>query len=207
VQQHPGRGGDRADAPGTDTDPTRRLEARLEKGLPRSAGPRVAARSRLTVRWSPVSRRPTRCLIGVVSVGARPRSPGRPGRREGGVRVVGPFVQQPQDLGVGAPRGGVVLTAGPRVRGPDPPAVRSGDDLHVAAVGRVLTGPPQVHPRRGGSSRRQATGCLTGAAAVCVRTVSPLGHIIAPVSLQVRSPGSSAVGAPEELQALHSPSG
>src|SRR3712207_6945562 len=55
------------------------------------------------------------------------------------------FRSQRQRLGMGAQRGGVVLAAGPYVRGPDRPAVGGGDDLHVAAVGGVLARPPQVH--------------------------------------------------------------
>jgi hypothetical protein len=47
-----------------------------------------------------------------------------------------------QDLGVGAHRGGVVLTAGSYLRSPDRPAVRRGDDLDVAAVVGVLASTP-----------------------------------------------------------------
>ncbi len=72
MEEDQGGGGDRADAPGAEADPAQRLEGGLEQGVARSAGARVAACSRLTVRWSSVSGASVVFLIGVVSVARSP---------------------------------------------------------------------------------------------------------------------------------------
>src|SRR3954453_6570023 len=106
VEQNEGRGGDRADPPGAQADPTQRLEGGLEQ--------RVAA---LGQRSGGRMQRVDRALVG----GQRPvggsLDRNRQGRlfaliaqvAEGGVIVVGPRRQQRQHLGVRAQRGGVVL--------------------------------------------------------------------------------------------------
>lgn len=57
-----------------------------------------------------------------------------------------------------------MLAAGPDRGDPDRPAVRSGDDLHVAAVVLVFSGPPEVCPV--GSGGGDAVGADDGAVQV-----------------------------------------
>jgi len=66
--------------------------------------------------------------------------------------------QQRQHLGVDAQRGGVVLAARPHARGPQRPAVRSGDDLHIAAVMLVLAHHGTSTRRSGRSARAVCSG-------------------------------------------------
>ena len=68
MEEDEGGGGDRADAPGQRLTRRSALKVVLSSELPRSAGARVAACSRLTVRRSAVGRWPAVCLIGMVSV-------------------------------------------------------------------------------------------------------------------------------------------
>jgi hypothetical protein len=63
---------------------------------------------------------------------------------EGDVVIVVGEAVQCVDQAVVAGAGGVVLAAGPHRGDPDRPAVRSGDDLHVAAMVLVLPRPPEV---------------------------------------------------------------
>src|SRR3954447_23197106 len=117
MEKHESGGGDCADPPEAEAAPRIPLKVVLTRELPRSAGARVAACSRLTVRWSAVSRRP-----------AAGRLLDRGGQRatftliaqvgQHSVVLVGPLGQQRQGLGMGAQRGGVVLAAGAHTRGP-----------------------------------------------------------------------------------------
>src|SRR4051794_3371470 len=102
MEEDQGGGGDRADAPEAQADPAQRLEGGLEQRVAafgRSAGGRVQqVDGALVVGQRRVGgfldrRGQRRPLALVAQVG------------QGGVLVVGPFVQQ-QDLGVGAKRGG-----------------------------------------------------------------------------------------------------
>jgi hypothetical protein len=72
VQQDEGCGGDGADAPGAEADSAQCLEGGLEQRVAAFAGARVAACSRLTVRWSSVSGVCEVFLIGVVSAARSP---------------------------------------------------------------------------------------------------------------------------------------
>src|SRR3954451_16099409 len=146
VEQNEGGGGDRADAPGAEADPAQRLEGRLEQGVAafgRGPGGRVqqvdgaliVGQRRVGALLDRRGQRRPLAFVGQVC--------------QGGVVLVGPLGQQRQRLGVGAQRGGVVLAAGPDRRRPQRPAVRGGNDLHVAAVAAVLARPPQVHPAAG----------------------------------------------------------
>src|SRR3954467_9151194 len=123
VEQNERDGGDRAEPPRAQADPTQRLEGGLEQ--------RVAA---LGQRPGGRVQRIDRALIGGQGpVGGALDRDGQGGLftlvaqvGEGGVVLVGPLGRQRQRLRVSAQAGGVVLAAGPPRRGPDRPAVGNG---------------------------------------------------------------------------------